>query len=79
MLHDHSYTKAMRQLVEGVNSQVATALKQGKSLDQTQATVDATSFRSTSAVWMAAALDDGWNATVHALVERAWHALRGLD
>jgi hypothetical protein len=79
VMHDHAYTRAMRSLIDGVNSQVATMLGQGLTLAQMQERVDATSLRAASPAWAGADLDEDWKITVRALVDRAWHALRGLD
>jgi hypothetical protein len=48
-------------------------------LDQIQQSVDVTGLRAGSPAWSGSALDDAWKTTVRALVERAWHELRGLD
>jgi predicted alpha/beta superfamily hydrolase/glyoxylase-like metal-dependent hydrolase (beta-lactamase superfamily II) len=79
VMHDHTYTHAMRGLIDGVSSQVATMLSQGLTLAQMQERVDATSLRAASPAWAGADLDEDWKITVRALVDRAWHALRGLD
>ena len=69
----------MRELIEGVTAQVAEMLKQGLTLDQMQQRVDASPWRSASPAWVDSGLDDDWKLTVRALVDRAWHSLRGLD
>jgi cyclase len=79
VMHDFSYVHAMRQLIDGVNAQVAEMLRGGLTLDQMQQRVNATSLRTASSAWMPVALDDDWKLTVHALVVCAWHELRGLD
>jgi hypothetical protein len=66
-------------LIDGVTSQVATFLERGMTLDQIQQSIDATRLRAGSPAWSGSALDGDWNATVRALVDRAWHELRGLD
>jgi glyoxylase-like metal-dependent hydrolase (beta-lactamase superfamily II) len=48
-------------------------------LDQIQQSVDVNSLRPGSPAWVGSALDNDWKTTVRALVERAWHELRGLD
>ena len=79
VLHDHAYTRAMRELIESVTVQVAGMLKQGLTLDQMQQKVDTSKLRAASPVWMDSSLDEDWKHTVRALVDRAWHSLRGLD
>jgi hypothetical protein len=79
VMHDLTYTRAMRELVDGVNAQVAAMLKQGLTLDQMKERVDSKTLRAASPSWAGAELDDDWKRTVGYLVDRAWHALRGLD
>jgi glyoxylase-like metal-dependent hydrolase (beta-lactamase superfamily II) len=79
VLHDNSYITAVRQLVDGVTSQVAALVSQGVPLDQIQTKVDATGLRKLSPAWASAEQDENWTLTVRALVERTWHAVRGLD
>lgn len=79
VMRDIAYVRAMHALIDGVNSQVATFLGRGMTLDQIQQTVDVTRLRAGSPEWAAAALDDEWKSMTRALVERAWHELRGLD
>jgi glyoxylase-like metal-dependent hydrolase (beta-lactamase superfamily II) len=79
VMKDLSYTRALHGLIDGVSSQVATFLARGMTLDQMQAAVDVTRLRAASPAWEDPRVDDDWKLTVRALVERAWHELRGLD
>jgi glyoxylase-like metal-dependent hydrolase (beta-lactamase superfamily II) len=79
VMHDFAYSHAMRMLIDGVDGQVAEMLRAGLTLDQMQQRVDATKLRAASPAWTPAALDEDWKLVVHALVERSWHELRGLD
>jgi glyoxylase-like metal-dependent hydrolase (beta-lactamase superfamily II) len=79
VMRDLSYVRAVHGLIDGVVSQVATCLAQGMTLDQIQQNVDVTRLRAGAAVWSGSGLDNDWKATVRALVDRAWHELRGLD
>jgi glyoxylase-like metal-dependent hydrolase (beta-lactamase superfamily II) len=79
VMRDLSYVKAVHALIDSVTSQVATLLARGMTLDQMQQSVDVTRLRAGSPAWSGSALDNDWKATVRALVERAWHELRGLD
>jgi glyoxylase-like metal-dependent hydrolase (beta-lactamase superfamily II) len=79
VLHDHSYLRAMRGLIDTVTSQVSTMLAQGVPLDQIEKRVDVSRIRAATQEWSNAALDENWGLTVRALVDRAWHELRGLD
>ena len=79
VMRDLSYVSAVHALIDGVTSQVSTFLGRGMTLDQIQQSVDVTRLRAGSPAWSGKALDDDWKTTVHSLVERAWHELRGLD
>lgn len=79
VMRDLSYVRAVHALIDGVTSQVATFLARGMTLDQMQQSVDVTQLRAGSPAWSGGALDNDWKATVRALVDRAWHELRGLD
>jgi glyoxylase-like metal-dependent hydrolase (beta-lactamase superfamily II) len=78
VMHDLAYTKALRALVESVNAQVATMLSQGLPLDQMQQRVDVTQLRAAVPDWRGAERDADWARSINALVDRSWHALRGL-
>jgi glyoxylase-like metal-dependent hydrolase (beta-lactamase superfamily II) len=79
VMRDLSYVRALHALIDGVTSQVSTFLARGMTLDQIQQSVDVARLRAGSPAWAGSALDDDWKTTVRALVERAWHELRGLD
>ena len=79
VMRDLSYVRAVHALIDGVTSQVATFLARGMTLDQIQQSVDVTQLRAGSPAWSGSALDNDWKTTVRALVDRAWHELRGLD
>lgn len=79
VMRDLSYARAVHALIDGVTSQVATFLGRGMTLEQIQQSVDVTGLRAGSPAWSGSALDNDWKTTVRALVERAWHELRGLD
>jgi glyoxylase-like metal-dependent hydrolase (beta-lactamase superfamily II) len=79
VMRDLSYVRAVHALIDGVTAHVAACLARGMTLDQIQQSVDATHLRAASPAWAGSALDDDWKLTVRALVERAWHELRGLD
>ncbi|MEP6622231.1 MAG: hypothetical protein ABJE47_23110, partial [bacterium] len=79
LMRDLSYVRALHALIDGVTSQVAACLDRSMTVEQCQQSVDVTTLRAGAPVWAGRALDDDWKATVRALVERAWHELRGLD
>ncbi|MGE5098884.1 MAG: MBL fold metallo-hydrolase [Deltaproteobacteria bacterium] len=79
VMRDLSYVRAVHAFIDSVTSQVAGFLERGMTLDQIQQSVDVTRLRGGSPAWSSSALDDDWKTTVRALVDRAWHELRGLD
>jgi glyoxylase-like metal-dependent hydrolase (beta-lactamase superfamily II) len=79
VMRDLSYVRALHALIDGVTSQVSILLGRGLTLDQIQQSVEVTRLRAGSPAWLGSTLDDDWKTTVRALVERAWHELRGLD
>lgn len=79
VFHDLAYTRATRELVEGVSAQVAEMLRQGLTLEQMQQRIDTKSLRAASPAWTGAEKDGDWKLSIQFLVERTWHALRGLD
>jgi len=79
VMRDMSYVRALHALIDGVTSQVATYLARGMTLDQIQQAIDVTRLRAGAPAWSGSGLDNDWKTTVRALVDRAWHELRGLD
>jgi cyclase len=72
---DHAYTRQVRELLEGVTSRVESMARQGKTLEQIQATLEAEDLR--KGVWAHPALDEDWKVTKATLIERAWRGVRG--
>jgi len=72
---DHAYTRQVRQLLEGVATRVEAMAREGKTLEQIQATLDAEEFR--KGVWAKPAFDEDWKVTKATLIERAWRGVRG--
>jgi glyoxylase-like metal-dependent hydrolase (beta-lactamase superfamily II) len=79
VMHDASYVHAMRTLIDRVNGEVGNMLAKGMSLDDMKATIDGTPLRALWAGWLSHDADDDWRLSFPALIERAWHELRGLD
>jgi len=79
VFHDLSYTRALRQLYEGVAAQVGEGLKQGLTVEQIQTRVDTKRLRAAAPEWVGAEKDDDWKASIRILVDRTLRALRGLD
>jgi cyclase len=77
VMHDHSYTRQVRELLEAATSRVAAMAREGKTLEQIQGTVSLDDIRAKTPAWRPAELNDDWVANTKALVERAWRGVRG--
>lgn len=75
VMHDHAYTKQVRELLEGVAARVDAMARQGKTIEQIQAGIAVDDLRKPP--WTGAANDDDWKLTITTLVERAWRGVRG--
>jgi glyoxylase-like metal-dependent hydrolase (beta-lactamase superfamily II) len=73
--HDHAYTRQVRELLEGVTSRVEAMAREGKTLEQIQASLEAGDLR--KGAWTDPALDEDWKVTMTTLIERAWRGVRG--
>jgi hypothetical protein len=76
-MHDHSYTRQVRELLEEATSRVAAMAREGKTLDQIQSTLTLEDIRARVPAWQAPALKADWETNTKALVERAWRGVRG--
>jgi len=72
---DHAYTRQVRELLERVTSRVEAMAREGKTLEQIQASLEASDLR--KGVWADPALDEDWKVTMTTLIERAWRGVRG--
>jgi glyoxylase-like metal-dependent hydrolase (beta-lactamase superfamily II) len=72
---DHAYTRQVRELLERVTSRVEAMAREGRTLEQIQATFEADDLR--KGVWADPALDEDWKVTMTTLIERAWRGVRG--
>ena len=77
VMHDHSYTRQVRELLEAATSRVAAMAREGKTLEQIQGTISLDDIRAKTPAWRPAELNDDWVANTKALVERAWRGVRG--
>lgn len=77
VMHDHSYTRQVRELLEAATSRVAAMAREGKTLDQIQSTLTLEDIRARVPAWRAPALKADWETNTKALVERAWRGVRG--
>ncbi len=78
VLHDHSYTRQVRELFEAAISQVRTLLLQGKTLQEVQKTVTLDKFRARFVTGNDPTLPALWEESIKAgLVERAYQCVVG--
>jgi cyclase len=77
VMRDHRYTAQVRALLEAATSRVADLVREGKTLEQVQNTIDLTDVRQAVEPWRAPALDKDWKDVIAALIERAWRGVRG--
>ena len=78
VLRDHVYTRQVRNLFETVIREVTRRIKDGETLEQIQAAIDANALRAGAPEWKDPALsDEDWKLVIQALVERTWRGVRG--
>jgi hypothetical protein len=77
VMHDHTYTRQVRALMEAVTNRVTAAALAGRTLDQVQAEVDLEDVRQSVPAWAPADQKADWKEIVKVLVERAWRGVRG--
>lgn len=75
VMHDHAYTRQMRELLEAATARVEAMARRGMTLEQIQGAIDFDDLR--QGVWSGPALDDDWKIIMDMLVERAWRGVRG--
>jgi glyoxylase-like metal-dependent hydrolase (beta-lactamase superfamily II) len=78
VLGDHSYTRAVRVLLERALAGVEAMAREGRTLAQIQDALALDDVRALVPEWNApAASDDDWAAVRRMLIERAWAGVRG--
>ena len=77
VMRDHTYTRQVRELLEGATSRVEAMLRQGKPVEQIQDSVHLEEIRRTVPAWGGKELDEDWDYIVRTLLERAWRGVRG--
>jgi glyoxylase-like metal-dependent hydrolase (beta-lactamase superfamily II) len=77
VMHDHAYTRQVRELLEAVTTRVAALARQGRTLEQIQAEIDLDDQR--KGVWDPSdpVIETYWKTVTDVLVERAWRGVRG--
>jgi glyoxylase-like metal-dependent hydrolase (beta-lactamase superfamily II) len=77
VMHDHTYTRQVRALLEATTARVREMAREGKSLEEIQRDLDLSDVRRTVPVWAAPERDEDWRLTTRGLIERAWRGVRG--
>jgi glyoxylase-like metal-dependent hydrolase (beta-lactamase superfamily II) len=77
VMHDHTYTRQVRALLEATTARVAAMAREGKSLEEIQRDLDLSDVRRAVPAWAAPERDEDWRVTTRALIERAWRGVRG--
>ncbi|MBA3564620.1 MAG: MBL fold metallo-hydrolase [Gammaproteobacteria bacterium] len=75
VMHDHAYTRQVRELLEAATSRVEAMARRGMTLEQIQGAIEFDDLR--QGVWSDPALDDDWKTIMDVLVERVWRGVRG--
>ncbi len=76
-IQDHTYTRQVRSLLEGVASRVADMAREGKTLEQVTQSLDAEDLRRGVTAWNDPKLDEDWKLTLQILIESTWRSVRG--
>ncbi len=77
VMHDFTYMRQVRALLEAATSRVTAMAREGKTLDQIQDGLRLDDVRAATPIWKAAKADGDWALTVRMLLERAWRGVRG--
>jgi glyoxylase-like metal-dependent hydrolase (beta-lactamase superfamily II) len=76
-MQDHTYTRQVQALLEGVATRVADMARKGKTLEEVTQSLDAGDLRRGVPAWNDPALDEDWKLTMEILIERTWRSVRG--
>jgi hypothetical protein len=76
VMTDHSYTRAVRLLIETALDRVEAMVREGRNLQQVQDALNLDDVRALVPPWNDAAAED-WTYTQRTLAERAFMGLRG--
>ncbi len=76
--YDHYYTKLVREFLESTMKKVEAMIREGKTIEQIQATINMDEFK--KGVWDASAegiAPTDWKYNLDTIVERIWRGIRG--
>lgn len=77
VMHDMSYVRQVRALLEAATAAARQAALDGHPLDWLQDSVRLDEVRRATPAWRDPSLDEDWRDTIRALMERAWRGVRG--
>jgi cyclase len=74
---DHAYTKLMREFLESAAQQTEKMIREGKTLEQIQKSIDLSAFKRGPWKGDTQEFKEDWTHNSNALVERLWRCIRG--
>jgi cyclase len=77
VMHDHTYTRRMRELLEAVTSRVRKLAEQGRPVEWIQDSLRLDDVRRKVPAWADKEHDEDWDYIVRTVIERAWRGVRG--
>lgn len=77
LMRDHTYVRAVRELLETAVSRVEAMAREGKTLEQVQEGINLDDVRKRVPVWADAENDADWKVIMRSLSERVWRGVRG--
>ena len=76
-MHDHTYTRQVRELIQRTNAGVAAMLRRGRPVEQIQDSLALAEVRRAVPAWRGSDHDEDWDYIRRTLIERAWRGVRG--
>ena len=77
VMHDMSYVRQVRALLEAGNAAARAGALDGRTLDWLQDSVHLDEIRRATPAWQDPSLDEDWRESVRILLDRAWRGVRG--
>lgn len=77
VMHDHTYTRRMRELLEAVTNRVRELAAEGRPVEWMQDSLRFDDIRRRVPAWRPKEHDADWDYIVRAAIERAWRGVRG--
>lgn len=77
VMHDHAYTRKVRQLMEAATTRADSMARLGMTLEQVQDSMSLEDVRRGYPVWNEGVPADDWRVVTRILIERAWKGVRG--